>query len=278
MNGLPPWIERRFQLVTWMDVLKFSAGEFYKIGGVLSGMEEILYDAKPNDLIRDEQREKLSLGMQKLSEYCGQIGLSMSVLGAQRLASELQKAKSYIELKGQFKELDSRIQDEVSDHLFLYIPKPQSRFFEEPQLFGKQVETAFPSTLYDIAESGKCLALNRGTACVFHAMRVLESGLKALASEFSIPINHKAWGQIIDNIEQAIKNIPRDPNKPSDWQEHRQFCSEAAVQFLHFKDAWRNYTAHLRFKYTEDEAEAIHRHVGDFMKHLSKRLKEPETT
>jgi hypothetical protein len=43
---------------------------------------------------------------------------------------------------------------------------------------------------------------------------------------------------------------------------------------MHFKNAWRNYTAHKQFKYTEDEAEAIFRHVRDFMMHIAKRLKE----
>ncbi len=43
---------------------------------------------------------------------------------------------------------------------------------------------------------------------------------------------------------------------------------------MHFKNAWRNYTAHSHLKYTEDEAEAIFRHVRDFMTHIAKRLKE----
>jgi hypothetical protein len=43
---------------------------------------------------------------------------------------------------------------------------------------------------------------------------------------------------------------------------------------MHFKNAWRNYTAHGHFKYTETEAEAIFGHTRVFMVHLAKRLKE----
>jgi len=91
------------------------------------------------------------------------------------------------------------------------------------------------------------------------------------------PTNHKAWGEIIKGIEDGIKRYPGDPNKPPDWRDYQQFYAEAAAQFLHFKSAWRDYTAHARTKYTETEAEAIYRHVRDFMQHISKRLKEPQT-
>jgi hypothetical protein len=45
--------------------------------------------------------------------------------------------------------------------------------------------------------------------------------------------------------------------------------SQIASSFMIVKDAWRNYTAHARGKYTEEEADAIYRNVGSFMKRLA---------
>ena len=147
-------------------------------------------------------------------------------------------------------------------------------YFDVVDGFGKEVSEVFPSADYDIKEAGNCLALGRATACVYHSMRVLEHGLCALADKFDVPFEQKSWNDVIEPIEKAIRQIKNQPDKPSNWKDEEQFYSEAAAQFMHFKNAWRNYTAHRQSKYTEAEAEAILRHVRDFMRHLSKRLKE----
>jgi hypothetical protein len=92
-----------------------------------------------------------------------------------------------------------------------------------------------------------------------------------------VPFDHRSWNEVIEPIEKEIRQIKNQRQKPEDWKADEQFYSEAAAQFMHFKNAWRNYTAHGHFNYTEDEAEAIFRHVRDFMVHISKRLKEQPT-
>lgn len=199
--------------------------------------------------------------------------------------------ESYIEIQGHFRngnlphariiaplltEAAKRMRAELKAHFYLYVPRDKTLFLTSPFQGWDRARAAFPSSEYDTKEAGYCLALGRATACVFHSMGVLEHGLKALAAEFSVPTNHKAWGDIIPQIENGIKRIPRATNKPKDWREHQKFCAEAAAQFMHLKNAWRNHTAHARVKYTEEEAEAIYRHVRDFMQHLSKRLREPQ--
>jgi hypothetical protein len=170
------------------------------------------------------------------------------------------------------------VQSELASRLFLYVPYQNADLYQAPFTGWEGIRDSFPNAIYDVQEAAKCLGLQRSTASVFHCMRVLECGLRALATEFKVPTNHKAWGEIINQTQNAIDRIPRDPNKPADWKEYRQFCSEAAAQFMHFKYAWRNYAAHARVKYTPEEAEQIFRHVRDFMMHLAKRLKEPATS
>lgn len=172
------------------------------------------------------------------------------------------------------RELARRMEAELAARLFLYVDGESARFYAQPFEKWDEVRTAFPSATYDIEEASKALGLRRSTASVFHLMRVLEHGLHSLAKRFAVPFEHKAWGEVIERTEKAIKDIKQQRNKPADWKDEEQFYSEAATQFMHFKNAWRNYTAHLQFKYTEDEAESIYRHVRDFMKHIAKRLKE----
>src|SRR5439155_6631659 len=60
-------------------------------------------------------------------------------------------------------------------------------FLMKPALFGEQVTTAFPSVAFDVEEAGNCYAFARPTACVFHLMRVMETGLKALGRSLNDP-------------------------------------------------------------------------------------------
>jgi hypothetical protein len=77
-----------------------------------------------------------------------------------------------------------------------------------------------------------------------------------------------------EGIEKAVRNMSNNPSKPPDWKEQQEFFSQAATHFMFLKDAWRNYTAHARGKYTEGEAETILNNVRPFMQKLATRIKE----
>ena len=85
------------------------------------------------------------------------------------------------------RELKTRLKDELSEREFLYVSPTKVSFYKDPMLFGKGVNDSFPHAIDDIEEAGKCLALGQGTACVLHTMRVLETGLKVMASGLNIP-------------------------------------------------------------------------------------------
>jgi hypothetical protein len=155
----------------------------------------------------------------------------------------------------------------------LYSPE-KAKFFtskEDPYLFGEKVDKAFPSAHFDICESGACLATVRATASVFHAMRVLEIGLGVFGSLFGVSLANTNWAPALDQIESNIRGMHKDaPWKlQPDCKELQENYSQAASHFGILKDAWRNHAMHVRGKYTEEEAELIHRNVGAFMKKLA---------
>jgi hypothetical protein len=227
-------------------------------------------------LIEDEIRAELLNKLREARHQCETVGLRVSVLHFDDVIEHLRSQEPIIrkELESIAAELHKSVKREMQCMAFFRLSAETQHYFDVADGFGHEVGQAFPSAVYDIQEAGNCLALGRGTACVYHCMRVLEYGLCALADKFGIAFEHKSWSAIIEPLEHAIRQIKNQPKKPRAWKANEQFYSEAAAQFMYFKNAWRNYTAHKEFKYTEAEAEAIFRHVRDFMQHIAKRLRE----
>ena len=73
------------------------------------------------------------------------------------------------------------------------------------QLHGWQTRwepalSSFPSSEADVEASIDCWALGHPTASVFHAMRVLEHGLRALAAELGKTFGVQNWQNIINEM------------------------------------------------------------------------------
>jgi hypothetical protein len=104
-------------------------------------------------------------------------------------------------------------------------------------------------------------------------MRILEIGLAALGNIFGVSLANTNWDLALDQIESSIRNMQKDSRWRSqpDYKELQENYSQAASHFGIFKDAWRNHAIHIRGKYTEEEAENIHRSVKAFMKGLKEK-------
>lgn len=136
-----------------------------------------------------------------------------------------------------------------------------SYLHSDDQPFGKDVEDAFPKAAGDISEAGKCMALGRPTACVFHLMRAMESAVEGLGLALGKSVSGKVWGVMLSDITDAIKDMPRGDVKNT-W-------SSVSTHLYHVKQAWRNDTMHPKTTYTEDEAEAVFQAVKSFMIELA---------
>jgi hypothetical protein len=171
--------------------------------------------------------------------------------------------------------LSVTIENELSLRSFFAITPEKAKYYgDDARPFGDSIADAFPSASFDVMESGRCFALGRSTAAVFHLMRVMEIGLSVMAKRFGVPSDHTNWHNIIEGVEKAVRNMGNDPSRASDWKEQQEVCSQAASHFMMTKDAWRNYTAHARGKYTDEEAETIMINVRAFMDKLATRLRE----
>jgi len=73
----------------------------------------------------------------------------------------------------ELRELSLLIHHDLKGFKFEAVPSLRVPYYESPNLFGDDVNKNFASTEYDIKEAGKCFALGRWTASVFHLMRGL---------------------------------------------------------------------------------------------------------
>jgi hypothetical protein len=237
-----------------------NSGSTHLKSGTLKRPEKIDFDSKAGDQV-----------LEMIRYCCESIGLSISVKCVDKLFALGEKGCTVKEFADSLEQLGETITWEMEDKMFMFIPASRSERYEQEQAFGDTVAKNFTSSSFDIKEAGNCFASARYTASVFHLMRVLESGLVAFAKLFpSVPTNKENWQQIIEKIESEIRALPRAPIKPTDWKEKQEQYSQIANNFMFFKDAWRNYTAHLRGKYTEEEADSIYRNVRTFMQALAK--------
>ena len=224
-----------------------------------------------NSILDQKQRTTWLHDAEAAGTLCHKLGLTYSELSVQRIKDclSLRAEISYREMIGMTDELDHRIIDEMKSRTFFSIEPNKRALLSGTDLFGSEVAAAFPSANLDIEESGRCQALERWTASVFHSMRVLEIGLTALAKDMGIiKIDYKTWESLIQDIEKQITAASAGDKLKE------QFYSEAALQFRYFKNAWRNHVMHVRDTYDEQRAETIFGHVKEFMVHLSTRLKE----
>lgn len=172
-------------------------------------------------------------------------------------------------------DMEARLHDELKSRLFLSVlPSVASRYEQAEPLFGVDVHIKFPNAQFEIDEAGKCFALDRATASVFHLMRVMEIGLRATAACLGSNLmasTNPNWSQILRSManEMASKKSARS------WGgQDEEFFQEVYVTLDAVRNVWRNATMHVDQKYTLEEAQHIFGAVRGFMTKLASRLDE----
>jgi len=268
------------------DVLKFRGEEFYLLAdglGTLQGAFQILTSLhdRYNSLEPDAPLEATIQGLEGLRErleflrpLLEEADLKLSIDSVNRLEKLIKQPKpTTAQIKDGISELQGRVRDELS-HIELWLITREEGRFLKTDPFGPEIPNKFTPARDDIEEAGKCLAYGRGTACVFHLMRVMEVGLRALGASLNDPRldpkRNPSWDSILKKCDEELL-LPLQ-NRCDEWQQDDAFYSTASAQLHAVKDAWRNSTMHVERKYTPEEAEEVWNAVRAFMRHLSKKL------
>jgi hypothetical protein len=95
-----------------------------------------------------------------------------------------------------------------------------------------------------------------------------------MAADVGVMFEMQNWQNVIDQIESEVKKIGKTLPSGIPKSQKLQQLSEASVQFIYFKDAWRNHVSHNRSRYDANQALSIFNHTKEFMVALAKWLKE----
>ncbi|WP_423602710.1 hypothetical protein [Sphingomonas sp. MS122] len=159
---------------------------------------------------------------------------------------------------------------ELGNRLIVCLRGPYAGLYEQDfNLFGEEVDEAFPGSAEDISEAGKCLALERYTAAVFHLMRGMEDAIAVLADKLGATVANDrgemlAWGILTSNIGEKVKAM--EPG-----QEKDEWLGLHTLLFA-VNRAFRTKTAHPKKTYTADEAERAMHATRSFMQAMAERL------
>ena len=263
---------------TWnlYDMLRISGDNFFHVSQSLRHLRLgcSLFESSIDKPLTDGDQELIRVFMPILADLCKEMGLFGTQKYITRKANDLLADKSANNriLDEVLKEVEHQIKEQLTACIVLVINERDAALYSDHEKWFDITLKKFPSISTDLAEMYKCLALERGTAAVAHAMRVLEVGLRAVAKTLEIPFARtidSSWGPIIDEIESKLRDLEKASNKTSQMKKRLQKLSEGAVQFRHFKNAWRNNVFHTKSFYAPETARDIVYNVSTFMQHLA---------
>jgi hypothetical protein len=271
--------ESRFRLVTLEEIMD----SFDAIGMMLSFRDIAIATASMDEFLSTKKRNAtfspdaaLSETLANLTEHVKSLPVSyVTKHKLDRTAARLSDPNGDLmlgEASLLLKELLNDITLDAGIAMFLVVPIDDSFYYQEPELLFPQSTLEVFEVEEDAYAACRCLALNEWTASVFHLMRVLEIGLHELRTRLQLPPKPRnEWHHLITDIENEIGRLKgldhKDKARLSD--DVLTFYSDAAANFRHFKDAWRNHVNHSRAHYGEAKARSVFTHVQSFINDLA---------
>jgi hypothetical protein len=271
------WKENPNRLVSLWEMLKFHASRFVALMDSITVLSTYQLAKPDGDIPSPTFYEELTNRFRELEAILRELELRTSAKLAHRIVDGLEGGARIPNLKDNFDDLRSRVRDELEDVYILALSPHEADLYESKQpRFGDAVNDSFPSTILEIEEAGKCLALGRSTASVFHLMRVMESGLRALGKSLNEPRldpkKNPSWENILRRCDDELQKPQAD--RSAEWKTDPTFFADATANMRAVKDAWRNPTMHVEIVYDPEKAEDVWNAVKAFMRHLAGKLKE----
>jgi hypothetical protein len=258
-----PWVENPYALVSWWEMERFAAAAFHDIGTNI-GMLTSKLESLPRDMDAVELATAYSPLLEVVRQCCSKIGLKMSPLCIDDFFAKMRHGMTADQMRQNLAELNNSIRWEMQTCFFFYMPWEQVKFYDQKELFGAEVIARFPSIQFDMVEAGNCCAMGRGTACVFHLMRVMEIGVQEFGKKLDVQlaVGDTPWQKILDQVNKAIKALPQKATGAVEM-------GQAAANLYAVKLVWRNEVMHPNDKYTLEEAKDLIGQVKLFMGQLA---------
>jgi hypothetical protein len=176
--------------------------------------------------------------------------------------------------------LARRIQYELARNMFMFVPRDKALRLTTGgkgagNQMGQEVLTRFPDLALDIHHAYSCWALDLSTACVFHLVRIVETGLRELAAVLHLQVKDRPmWNDYLVAIENHVR--PPGGGKGTLSREEEIFYSDMVAHIRAISRAWRNPVVHeIAASYENDEATKILNNIEALMQSISAHLPPP---
>jgi hypothetical protein len=268
-------------LPLWDFMKKIEIASYYDIGSMIAMTQEFA-DNKRGVPLDDEDRTGIGKELERIKEHLVAVDMSHSIAQLDHIKYQLEHKKitNWNEAKAKFDSLNVAAFQELSKIFVGYIPAGRARYWNQAKPFGETVFNNFESARADVVSAGNCYAVEQWTACVFHLMRVVEKGLRAIARERRIkfiqgrPLEWNDWARIIRAIEAKAEEINKKWAMGPRKDKALEFYRGAIGELQAFKDEFRNYVMHDRAIYGNYEAARAYQRTGEFMRRLASKLSE----
>jgi hypothetical protein len=225
-------------------MLNFNTPKFYCVTTLLAAAEtsfaQIRWDRANVGTVPNEpslEMTTLTPDFQALADHFKGLGMDECHIALIRVNSVMTRyaagqGETLETVERQIDNFRTTVHDALKKPYFLILNARERELFNptEPP-FGQSVDANFKSAQYDIAEAAKCLALDRWTAAVLHLMRALEPTLIALQAEVQAQVPKDQWGNMIEQIEKAIRLMDGDLRSTKPPQHSRSATKDEIAWF-----------------------------------------------
>jgi hypothetical protein len=155
------------------------------------------------------------------------------------------------------KEIYTSMIKELSEKHIYYLTADQVVYYNNNN-YWKKVIAKYPDLIFDINESGKCLALGLYTASIFHLMNIFTESIKIIAPRFNISdINVKTSNQLLNDMEEIVFKDLSLINK-----------NYILMFLLNIRNGYCKNNMQLKDSYTEEDAVILYHLIKNFMTNL----------
>jgi hypothetical protein len=264
MNVLSPTLFQPRKILSRWQMYEIEAKEFVCAVQALMALERVSVHLTQEEIEKEESYKDMFEHLANLKSSCDDLSANLTVVAIDRFIESIAGSKVTFQKLDQFlKNIRERLTDELEEAKLFALDKEYQDYYYGTYFFlDDSVLQKFSSPLEeDLDEAAKCLALARGTACVFHLMRAMEEAVKVLGTKLGIQNVEKEWGKILSDIGAKIEVMPKGQVR-DEW-------SACHVNLYHVKQAWRNATMHPKETYTVEQAKEVTDAVHTFLRQLA---------
>jgi len=232
-------------VVSLWQVQQFYGDFIGKFLSELSAWEVRAASENRENLTRPEITVAICAKLGVLQGLACMYRLNASDQQCQRIINNCQGKGMHVscgEMRDDLRELRRRFEDDLKTTFFLQLTTLEADQYQNPLKGWDGISSRFWRIKFNIEESGKCFALERYGAAVFHALQVAEYGVIQVATLMGVQGDKPGWSNL--KPLGAILERPYPKRTPLE-QQHTKLLERVVPLAIIVRDNWRHKLDHV---------------------------------